>query len=109
MTLPVAILAGGRATRLGEAATEIPKALVKVAGEPFINHQLRLLREHGVERVVLLIGHLGEQIEKAVGEGESFGLEVTYSQDPPELAGTAGALRMALAQLGERFLVLYGD
>ena len=109
MSLPVAILAGGRATRLGEAAGERPKALVELAGEPFLHHQLRLLRDHGVERVVLLIGHLGDQIAEAIGDGSAFGLEVAYSEDPPGLAGTAGALREALPQLGDRFLVLYGD
>ena len=109
MTLPVAVLAGGRATRLADAAAARPKALVEVAGEPFLHHQLRLLRAHGVERVVLLVGHLGEQIVEAIGDGAEFGLRVSYSQDPPQLAGTAGALRQALPQLGERFLVLYGD
>lgn len=107
--LPVAILAGGRATRLGEHASARPKALMEVAGEPFLHHQLRLLRDHGIERVVLLIGHLGEQIVEAIGDGSEFGLEVSYSQDPPELAGTAGAIRAALPQLGDGFLVLYGD
>jgi NDP-sugar pyrophosphorylase family protein len=107
--LAVAILAGGRATRLGDEAAQRPKALVEVAGEPFLHHQLRLLRDHGVERVVLLIGHLGEQIVDAIGDGSKFGLAVDYSEDPPELAGTAGALRVALPQLGDRFLVLYGD
>jgi MurNAc alpha-1-phosphate uridylyltransferase len=107
--LPVAILAGGRATRLGELAEERPKALIEVAGAPFIDHQLGLLREHGIERVVLLIGHLGDQIRGAVGDGSRLGLDVAYSVDPPGLAGTAGALRGALPLLGGEFLVLYGD
>lgn len=107
--LPVAILAGGLATRLGEIAAERPKALAEVAGEPFVNHQLRLLSAHGVERVVLCVGHLGEQIEASVGDGSQFDLAVSYSFDPPGLAGTAGALRNALPLLGGSFLVLYGD
>jgi N-acetyl-alpha-D-muramate 1-phosphate uridylyltransferase len=107
--LPVAILAGGRATRLGELAEERPKALVEVAGAPFIDHQLRLLRDHEIQRVVLLIGHLGDQIRGAVGDGSRLGLEVEYAEDPPGLAGTAGALRGALPLLGEEFMVLYGD
>jgi NDP-sugar pyrophosphorylase family protein len=107
--LPVAVLAGGRATRLGEIAAEQPKALVEVAGAPFIDHQLALLRDHGIERVVLLIGHLGDQIRDAVGDGARLGLEVEYAEDPPDLAGTAGALRGALPLLGGEFMVLYGD
>jgi NDP-sugar pyrophosphorylase family protein len=106
---PVCILAGGLATRLGEHARTIPKALVEVAGAPFIFHQLALLRRHGAERVVLCIGHLGDQIERAVGDGAAFGLEVAYSHDGPRPVGTAGAVRAALPLLGDAFLVLYGD
>ena len=107
--IPLAILAGGLATRLGSVTEKIPKSLVEIAGEPFVAHQLRGLREHGIERVVLCIGHLGEQVEEFVGDGSGFGLEVAYSSDRDKLLGTGGALRRALPQLGERFFVLYGD
>ena len=106
---PIAILAGGLGTRLGERARHVPKALAPVAGEPFVFHQLRLLARHGAGRVVMCVGHLGEQIEAAVGDGGRFGLDVRYSFDGPRLAGTAGAVRKALDLLGERFLVTYGD
>lgn len=107
--IPVAILAGGLATRLGPVTKKIPKSLVEIAQEPFVAHQLRGLRAQGVERVVLCIGHLGEQVEEFVGDGSAFGLEVAYSSDRDKLLGTGGALRRALPQLGERFFVLYGD
>lgn len=87
----------------------MPKALVEVAGAPFILHQLALLRRHGAEQVVLCVGHLGEQIETAVGDGSRHGLRVSYSYDGPAPAGTAGAVRRALPMLGECFFVLYGD
>jgi NDP-sugar pyrophosphorylase family protein len=106
---PVCILAGGRATRLGAHASDRPKALVEVAGRPFVFHQLEQIRRHGGEEVVLCIGHLGEMLEEAVGDGAQAGLRVRYAWDPPGLAGTAGAVRGALDLLGERFLVLYGD
>ena len=106
---PIAILAGGLGTRLGERTRHEPKALARVAGEPFVFHQLRLLARHGAERIVMCVGHLGEQIEAAVGDGGRFGLDVRYSYDGPQLAGTAGAVRNALGLLGERFLVTYGD
>lgn len=106
---PVCILAGGLGTRLGPAAGGMPKALVPVAGEPFLYHQLRLLRANGARRVVLCVGHGGERIAEAVGDGSDFGLEIELSEDGPQLAGTAGAIRRALALLGHEFLVLYGD
>lgn len=103
---PVAILAGGRGTRLGELVRETPKPLLEVAGEPFLYHQLRLLREQGAERIVVCVGYLGERIESTVGSSR-FGLEIAYSYD--EEPGTAEALRKALPLLGDEFLVLYGD
>jgi D-sedoheptulose 7-phosphate isomerase len=106
---PVAILAGGLATRLHPRTTTLPKALVSVAGEPFIAHQLRLLRRKGIERVVLCVAHLGEMIREFVADGRQFGLEVAYSFDGPMLMGTGGALRRALPLLGQAFFVLYGD
>ncbi len=107
--LPVAVLVGGRGTRLGDLARHTPKALVPVAGDPFVFHQLRLLAAHGARRVVLCVGHLGEQIADAVGDGARFGLDVEYAFDGPEPVGTAAALRQASPLLGERFLVTYGD
>lgn len=107
--IPVAILAGGLATRLGSVTEKIPKSLVEIAGEPFIAHQLRGLCREGVDRVVLCVGHLGEQVEEFVGDGSGFGLEVAYSSDRDKLLGTGGALRRALPLLSERFFVLYGD
>jgi N-acetyl-alpha-D-muramate 1-phosphate uridylyltransferase len=107
--LPVAILAGGLATRLRPVTTTIPKALVPVVGEPFIGRQLRQLRSEGIARVVVCTGYLGEQIEEYVGTGRSFGVEVAYSPDGPAPLGTGGALRQALPLLGDAFFVLYGD
>jgi len=109
MLPPIAILAGSLATRLRPVTETIPKALIEVAGEPFLAHQLRLLRQNGFERVVLLVGYLGEQIEAFAGDGSNFGLHVEYLFDGPKLLGTAGALRRALPILGEEFAVIYGD
>ncbi|HSR97459.1 MAG TPA: sugar phosphate nucleotidyltransferase [Kofleriaceae bacterium] len=107
--MPVAILAGGVATRLGPITQTIPKALVEVAGAPFIAHQLALLRAAGIRRAVLCVAHLADQIEAVVGDGRGFGVEVAYSHDGGTRLGTGGALRRALPLLGDRFLVLYGD
>lgn len=107
--LPVAILCGGLATRLRPLTERLPKSLVKVADRPFIFHQLELLKIQGVERVVLCAGHLGQQIQAAVGDGRRFGLAVDYSFDGERLLGTGGAIIRALPLLGERFFVLNGD
>jgi NDP-sugar pyrophosphorylase family protein len=106
---PVAILAGGMATRLRPITDKIPKALVTVAGEPFLAHQLRLLHAAGLCKAVLCVGYRGEMIEEEFGDGAAFGVELTYSFDGPELLGTGGAIKKALPLLGASFLVLYGD
>lgn len=106
---PVAILAGGLATRLRPITEKIPKALVAVADQPFLSHQLRLLRAAGVRKVVLCVGYRGELIEQEFGNGGSFGLELSHSFDGPKLLGTGGALKKALPLLGDKFMVLYGD
>jgi len=109
ITLPVAILAGGLATRLRPVTEKVPKALLPIAGRPFIHWQLGLLAQQGVTEVVLCAGHLGEQIQAAVGDGSGFGMTVRYSFDGETLLGTGGALRRALPILGAAFFVLYGD
>jgi NDP-sugar pyrophosphorylase family protein len=109
VTLPVAILAGGLATRMGDLTKKIPKALLDVAGKPFVVHQLALLRAAGVPRVVLCVQHMADQIEAVLGNGSAFGIEVLYSYDGDKLVGTGGALRKALPLLGSQFFVLYGD
>ncbi len=105
----IAVLAGGLAKRLRPLSESLPKAMIEVAGEPFIAHQLRLLRREGAAEVVLCLGHLGEQVEAFVGDGSRFGLEVRCAYDGERLLGTGGALRKALPLLGPHFMILYGD
>jgi N-acetyl-alpha-D-muramate 1-phosphate uridylyltransferase len=109
MSLPVAVLAGGLATRLRPITEVVPKSLLEVAGQPFVFHQLELLRRNDLSDVVLLVGHLGEKIREAVGDGSRWRLRVRYAFDGPAQRGTGGALRQALPMLGGPFFVLYGD
>jgi NDP-sugar pyrophosphorylase family protein len=106
---PLALLAGGLAKRLRPLSESVAKVMVEVAGEPFIAHQLRLLRREQITRAVLCVGYLGQQVEDFVGDGSQYGLAVDYCYDGPALLGTGGALRRALGQLGPEFLVMYGD
>ncbi|HWA10182.1 MAG TPA: nucleotidyltransferase family protein [Opitutaceae bacterium] len=107
--LPVALLAGGLATRLRPITEKVPKLLIEVAGEPFFTHQIRLLKKAGLTRIVLCVGYLGEKIVELYGDGSRWGMQIDYSFDGPKLLGTGGALIQALPKLGEAFYVLYGD
>jgi MurNAc alpha-1-phosphate uridylyltransferase len=106
---PVIILAGGLATRLRPLTEAIPKALLDVNGNPFITHQLTLLRNHGIQHVVLCTGYLGEMLQEFVGDGSQFGMKVEYSHDGETLLGTGGAIKKALSLISDNFFVLYGD
>jgi NDP-sugar pyrophosphorylase family protein len=109
MSLPVAVLAGGLAKRLGDVAALTPKALIEVAGRPFAEHQIELLRRHGMTDIVFLVGHLGNMIRDTIGDGSRWGVSVRYVFDRPHPLGTGGAILQALPSLGDRFFVLYGD
>jgi len=106
---PIAILAGGLSTRLRPITDTTPKALLNVAGEPFLMHQLRLLHSQGLRKVVLCVGYFGDMIKATIGDGSELGVHIDYSFDGPTLLGTGGAIKRALPKLGERFLVIYGD
>ena len=100
---------GGLATRLHPITYQTPKSLIKVAGEPFIVHQLRKLNSQGINNVVLCVGYLGSKIEKFLKDGSKYGVKLKYSYDSQKLLGTGGAIKKALPFLGEEFFVLYGD
>jgi MurNAc alpha-1-phosphate uridylyltransferase len=103
------VIAGGLATRMRPHTLTVPKAMLEVAGRPFVDWLLEKLVASGYSEAVFCIAHLGEQIEAHVGDGARFGLRVRYSAEGPTLLGTGGALRMALPMLAETFLVTYGD
>jgi NDP-sugar pyrophosphorylase family protein len=103
------ILAGGLATRLRPITETIPKILVPVAGRPFVEHQLSVLRRNGITRVVFCLGHIAEQVVKFVGDGSRYQVEALYSLDGDELLGTGGALRKAAPLAHGTFFCLYGD
>jgi len=105
----VVVLAGGLATRLGERAAAVPKYLLPVADRPFAHWQLERIAASRFASVLLCIGHLGEAIRTALGDGRRWGLRLTYVADGPEPLGTGGALRAALPRLEPTFVVTYGD
>ncbi len=107
--MQAAILVGGLGTRLGSLTKSVPKPMVLVAGKPFLEHEIGLLKGGGIDDFVLCVGHLGEKVESHFGDGGRWGVRVRYSYDGPKLLGPAGALKKAEPLLDERFLVTYGD
>jgi NDP-sugar pyrophosphorylase family protein len=102
------ILAGGLGTRMRPITETIPKPMIAVAGRPFLQHQLELLTRAGIERALLLVAYLGEQIQEYFGDGAKLGCAISYSFEPSPL-GTGGALKNAEAQLQDSFVLVNGD
>ena len=107
--LTVVILAGGLATRLRPITNDTPKSMIDICGKPFIDWQLRLLSQAGIDKVVLCTSFKSEMIEEFVGDGSKYGIEVKYSKDGHTQLGTGGAIKKASQIIGDEFMVLYGD
>lgn len=102
------ILAGGKGTRLRPITYKVPKVMIVIKGKPFLQHVLELLRNKGVSNILLLISYLGDQIESYFGNGDKFGLKITYSREGHPL-GTGGALKKAEELIEDEFLLINGD
>ena len=104
------ILAAGRGERMRPLTDTTPKPLLAVGGKPLIVWHLERLAAAGFKEIVINHAHLGEQIEKALGDGSRFGLSIAYSAEPAGALETAGGVANALPLLGpEPFLVISGD
>jgi D-glycero-D-manno-heptose 1,7-bisphosphate phosphatase len=102
------IFAGGLGTRLGSLTEREPKPMVRVAGTPFIDHLLDLLRGQGIDRVALLLGHRAEVLADHVGTGARWGLAVEHLVTPPQVQ-TLTRLRAAEPALDDVALLAYCD
>jgi len=84
------ILAAGKGTRMGELTEQRPKALLEIAGAPIMELVLKGLAAVGIKRAVVVIGHLGEQVQDHFRDGAALGLEITYCRQAQQM-GTAKA------------------
>jgi NDP-sugar pyrophosphorylase family protein len=101
------LLAGGRGTRLGPYTAVLPKPLVPLGDVPVLEILLRRLRSHGLTNLAVCTGHLAELIKAFFGDGERFGVKLSYTREEKPL-GTAGPIRL-VPNLGDPFVVLNGD
>jgi MurNAc alpha-1-phosphate uridylyltransferase len=107
--LPLAILAGGYATRLGSLTADIPKCLIEINGRPFVDWQLDLLIENGYSEFIFCVSHKSEVVQEYLGDGSDRGVHIRYSLDGGTQLGTGGAIQKALPKIGHTFGVVYGD
>lgn len=109
MTRKAMILAAGLGQRMRPLTDNLPKPMLSAGGKPLLQHHLEALAKIGVSEVIINLAYLGDKIRAFVGNGERFGLKVSYSEEPEPLE-TAGALLHALPLLGdEPFILINGD
>jgi len=102
------VMAGGEGTRLRPLSSQSPKPMVPVVGTPVIEHNLRLLRDHGITEVVVTLHHLGADIRNRLGDGSELDMAIDYVVEERPL-GTAGSVRNAAHLLDDTFLIMSGD
>jgi mannose-1-phosphate guanylyltransferase len=107
------VLVGGEGTRLRPLTETVPKPALTLVDRPFLAYMIEWLAGHGVTEVVLACGFLPDVLREALaGEEDRAGVTIRYVVEP-ERRGTAGAIRFAADELGdrldERFLALNGD
>src|SRR5919112_1675155 len=103
------VLAGGLGTRLRSLLNDRPKPMAQVAGKPFLEYQIEMLRLHGFQDLVLCVGYLARHVQEYFGDGRGWGVHIDYAVET-ELLGTAGAIKNAQNFIDkDPFLVLNGD
>jgi mannose-1-phosphate guanylyltransferase/phosphomannomutase len=102
------VMAGGEGTRLRPLTSMRPKPMVPIVNQPVMEHILGLVKHHGIDEVVATLAFMPQVIEDYFGDGDEWGLDISYAIEETPL-GTAGSVRNASAALDETFLVISGD
>lgn len=102
------ILAGGQGTRLKSVTTEIPKPMLPIGDKPLLEHQVDLLKSHGITEIIILVNHLKESIQNHFKNGERFGVKISYYEETVPL-GTVGGVKAIEDKITGDFILVYGD
>lgn len=102
------ILAGGLGTRMRPLTSTMPKPMIPIHGKPFLSYIIELLKKNDIIEIIILVGYLHEKIEQHFGNGERFGIKISYSYSPVD-ADTGTRLKNALPLFDQKILLLYGD
>ena len=89
--MKIVVIAGGKGTRIASVNSEIPKAMIPIAGKPILEMEVELAKRYGYRDFLFITGHMGDQIEAYFGNGGKWGVNIEYYREQAPL-GTAGAL-----------------
>jgi len=102
------ILAGGLGTRLRPLTLETPKPLLPIKGKPIIEHAINNFKKYGIKEIILSVGYKADKIREYFGNGEKFGINISYCIENEPL-GTGGAIKRAAENIKETFIAINGD
>jgi NDP-sugar pyrophosphorylase family protein len=102
------ILAGGKGTRMKPMTNFIPKIMLRIQDKPLLEHNIDLLKKHGIKNIIVSIGYKGDQIKEYFGDGSQYGVNITYIEEN-EPMGTAGPLNLLKGKINNTFILMNGD
>jgi glucose-1-phosphate thymidylyltransferase len=102
------ILAAGKGARIHPFSERYPKPILPILGKPLIQHQVECMREIGVRRVIVVIGHRGFEIVRTLGDQRDLGVEIEYVDQGPTL-GIAHAVSKLETLVDRAFMLFLGD
>ena len=102
------ILAGGKGLRMKPMTNFLPKPMFRIQDKPILEHNIDLLKKHGIKDVIISIGYKGDHIKEYFGDGSQFGVNISYIEED-EPMGTAGPLNMLKGKINNTFILMNGD
>lgn len=102
------ILAAGKGTRMEPFSTHYPKPVLPICNKPLLSYQIEMMKELGIEEVIIVIGHLGHEIARTLGDGSYLGVSIRYIEQN-ETLGIAHALGRLEPYISSSFLLSLGD
>ena len=102
------ILAGGKGTKMKPMTNFLPKPMLRIHDKPILEHNIELLKRHGIKDIIISIGYRGEKIKEYFGDGSQIGVNITYVKEKSPL-GTGGPLNLLKGKINDTFVMLNGD
>ncbi len=102
------ILAAGKGTRMRPFSEHWPKPVLPVLGKPLMAYQLEMMAGLGIRKVVVVIGHLGHEVVRALGDGSRWGVSIQYVEQE-EMLGIAHAVSRLESHVDRPFFLFLGD
>jgi NDP-sugar pyrophosphorylase family protein len=103
------LLSAGKGERLGEVTRELPKPMVPINGKPVIEWNVNLCKQNGITDLFINLYHLPEIITDYLGNGDRFGVTITYAYENHLLGTGGGVKQFSQALEGDPFFVIYAD